>query len=138
MFWHFTVQINCSCDLKNFANSLPSLEQFLHRSSEQFLKHASKFFFLIFCSKYYNLTSLLAYFKNSNCDAKLVRKKFDYILITLDKIYKFKLMNNLIFKLHEDQKPNWKVYFKMTCLIWYPIISTSDIDLKVLERMVTW
>ena len=38
LFWHFTVWINCSSDLKNFANSRPSASNFksFSRSLEQF------------------------------------------------------------------------------------------------------
>ena len=39
LFWPFTVWINCSSDLKNFANSRPSASNFksFSRSQEQFL-----------------------------------------------------------------------------------------------------
>ena len=50
LFWPFTVWINCSSDLKTFANSRPSASNFksFSRSLEQFIQAVTECFFNLF------------------------------------------------------------------------------------------
>ena len=69
LFWTFTVWINCSCDLKNFANSRPSASNF--KKNSESLEFLFFFNFHLNCSNSSSLRNLQEQVKKAFCYQKL-------------------------------------------------------------------
>ena len=80
LFWPFTVWINCSSDLKNFADSRPSASNFksFSRSLEQFFLTAGQNNFgnkipILYLANFFYKWSFLNYRRNSQLSTIVVR-----------------------------------------------------------------
>ena len=125
LFWPFTVWINCSSDLKNFANSWPSASNF-----KSFSRSLEQFFLTVGQNNFGNKIPFLG-----RMDFKSFKLQYHIVLFTANKIWIFKTGHiyaltitrphiiNLNYHrpyLHHSNLP----FFLYLCAFdWYPFMS---------------